>query len=328
MKLHFDEIKKILFGALYTEEKDGLFIAHRFETWQEELFDQTLDYINKPLKTKATASMQLDFYTDAKRLTLSYQTVLGSGSNACFTDVYVDGIMRAHEGYFSQEERAEQIDLDLTPYGTGKKRVTVYLPNLFGMRIRSMVLAEASVVEPAQKSCKLLAVGDSITQGYTAVFPSLSYVNVLGRLLNADVLNQGIGGARFEACDIERGVSFAPDLITVAYGTNDWSRGRDIETNARAYLKALTALYPTTPVYVILPLWRGDVAKKELAIIPFEETHVILRRVCEGFPTITVVDGREIVPHFPEFFMPDTLHPNDLGFVLYGENLYRKIAKN
>ena len=327
MVLTFDEIKSALFGAIYTEEKDGLLTFHRFEKWQEALFLTTLDYINKPLKTHATTSMQLDFYTDATSFALDWRSVPGSGSAACYTDVYVDGVLKEHMGYSAvNEERDLLLSVDLSAYGNGKKRVTVFLPNLYGMRIRSLTLC-GTLFEPAKKSCRLLALGDSITQGYTAIYPSLSYVNVLARHLNAEVLNQAIGGAHFEYIDIEHGISFAPDLITVAYGTNDWSRGRDVAGKTRNYLKTLTALYPNTPVYVILPLWRGDVAKKDLAVIPFSELPVLIRRECEAFPTVTVIDGGDLVPHFEEFFLPDTLHPNDLGFLQYGENLYRAIKK-
>ena len=43
----------------------------------------------------------------------------------------------------------------------------------------------------------MLCYGDSISQGYDAVFPSLSYTNQLARHFDAYSVNQCIGGERF-----------------------------------------------------------------------------------------------------------------------------------
>ena len=37
------------------------------------------------------------------------------------------------------------------------------------------------------------------------------------------------------------------------------------------------------------------------------------------------VDGLSLVPPIPEFFADTNLHPNDLGFSLYAENLCRQL---
>ena len=68
-----------------------------------------------------------------------------------------------------------------------------------------------------------MAYGDSITQGYTALSPSLTYVNLVGDALNADVYDLGIGGEVFEPLMIDEAYPVKADLVTVAYGTNDWS---------------------------------------------------------------------------------------------------------
>jgi len=320
-ELSFSEIESFLFGALYCEEKEGCLVPHRFMPWQEKHFEETLDGINKPLKTKASSSMCLDFLTDATRLLLDAHFVCGSTRACCYIDLYIDGVMKEHIGYDAVEERDMRFDLSL---GSGEKRVTLYFPNLFGMHIRS-VASDGSFFTPKKKKMRLLAVGDSITQGYTTAFPSLSYVNILARKFDAEVVNQAIGGARYKASDISEGISFAPDLITVAYGTNDWAHGEDVEANARAYFTALRRLYPKTPIVAILPIWRGDVAKISEAKMPFAALYPILRRTYESFEGVTVVDGAVLVPPLPSFFNADTLHPNTTGFLLYADGLYEAI---
>jgi hypothetical protein len=41
-----------------------------------------------------------------------------------------------------------------------------------------------------------------------------------------------------------------------------------------------------------------------------------------------VINGVNLTPHLEEFFSDKYLHPNDLGFSVYTENLYNEILKN
>jgi len=322
-ELAFPEIEKLLFGSLRNEIKDGLFIPHRFAPWQEALFEATVDSIQKPLKTKSTASVYLDFLTDATRLELDCRFVRGSTQAPAYIDVYIDGVLKEHVGRETVEEHDARFAFS---FGEGEKRVTLFFPNLFGLRIRSLAM-DGSFYQPYPKKMRWLAVGDSITQGYTTEFPSLSYVNILARKLGAEVINQAIGGARYKASDIAEGIPFAPDLITVAYGTNDWAHGEDFEKNAGEYFTALRRLFPKTPIVAILPIWRGDVATRPEAKMPFPEAAPVLRGVYERFEGVTVVDGAALVPPLPAFYNPDTLHPNELGFMHYADGLYEILRR-
>ena len=40
---------------------------------------------------------------------------------------------------------------------------------------------------------------------------------------------------------------------------------------------------------------------------------------------VTVIDGRTLTPHLPEFYSDKVLHPNALGFGVYAENLIKAI---
>ena len=42
------------------------------------------------------------------------------------------------------------------------------------------------------------------------------------------------------------------------------------------------------------------------------------------YHNVTVIDGMQMVPHFPEYFL-DNLHPNALGCEIYGRNLAEAI---
>ena len=53
----------------------------------------------------------------------------------------------------------------------------------------------------------------------------------------------------------------------------------------------------------------------------------MIRENIKGIHDIIVVSGWNLVPHLPEFFEDEYLHPNDQGFSLYAENLYKQISK-
>ena len=71
-----------------------------------------------------------------------------------------------------------------------------------------------------------------------------------------------------------------------------------------------------------MPIWRKDM----------EDTHAsgkltdaieLLKAVYKQFDNVTVIEGMPLVPHLPEFYADAYLHPNDTGFLLYGNNLLK-----
>lgn len=91
------------------------------------------------------------------------------------------------------------------------------------MQIKNFKLNSGTYIEPYRYKMKILSYGDSITQGYDALFPSYSYINRFSMYLDAFIYNKAIGGDIFRPALIER-KNFKPDIVTIAYGTNDWSK--------------------------------------------------------------------------------------------------------
>ena len=48
-------------------------------------------------------------------------------------------------------------------------------------------------------------------------------------------------------------------------------------------------------------------------------------KVCKNYKNITLIDAIDFVPHDKNFFLPDLLHPNTLGFGIYAENVINSI---
>ena len=215
----------------------------------------------------------------------------------------------------------------------GTHRLSVYLPNLMRMDIANVCLSGASFAEPVSSQMKVLFLGDSITQGYDAYHASLSYTNRLSEALDAEILNQAIGGEVFDEKILDEELPFVPDLITVAYGTNDWAILESKEqflTGAENFFKKIKAIYPDKPVVYISPIWRGDYQRpfgtQDTAVGGFEESAKALQSLAKQ-TGLTVVDGIPLTPHHSDFFADQILHPNDLGFGFYAENLLKALKK-
>jgi lysophospholipase L1-like esterase len=214
--------------------------------------------------------------------------------------------------------------------GAGEKTVELYFPWTYRTVLSNVELKDATLLEGVSRKHTMLTFGDSITQGYDAEYPSLSYASSLARLMDADAVNKGIGGEFFFPALLDEPDPISPDFVTVAYGTNDWSHHEyeDTKMRCRAFYKRLSELYPNARIFAITPIWReGGMRTNTKYGAPVTEVDTMIREVCADLPNVTVINGWTFVPAKPEFYADLRLHPNDLGFGMYAQNLYAAIAK-
>jgi lysophospholipase L1-like esterase len=262
-----------------------------------------------------------EFITDATELSFYYRIIPGS-SQKCFAfDLMVDGInvdcvfKGTDEGEYSYSATLKE----------GTKRVTVFFPNLAALLIKNFNIN--SSIQPYERKLTYLALGDSITQGYVTKHPHLTYVNLVGQMFDARIYNQAIGGDIFDENNLVDDLkSINPDFITVAYGTNDWSRGVDIDKSARAYFKKLKAIFPDKPIFAIVPIHRNHIDGILKGGITLEQARVIIENAAKDNGA-TVIDARDFVPHQEDFYCDQVLHPSEIGFIFYGYNLYNELKK-
>ena len=330
MQLTTEAIKKLIKGSLSVKNEGEWLCLYRFTEKQSNYyFEKTPDTLY--LKTRTSAGMKLDLVTDADKISFDFRVRSTCGRTFYSFDLYVDGVF-CDELYV--------MNLISKPNGTvsfalpeGSHRITVYFPNLMRTDIKNVLLDGASFAEPVSSKMKILCLGDSITQGYDAYHASLSYTNRLSEALDAEILNQAIGGEVFDEKILDEELPFAPDLITVAYGTNDWAILESKEqflTGAENFFKKIKAIYPDKPVVYISPIWRGDYQRpfgtQDTAVGGFEESVKELQSLAKQ-TGLTVVDGIPLTPHHSDFFADQILHPNDLGFGFYAENLLKALKK-
>jgi lysophospholipase L1-like esterase len=210
----------------------------------------------------------------------------------------------------------------------GTKTLQIYFPWGSAGVLRYLELDDGSSVIPTVRPNRMLIFGDSITQGYDAVYPSHSYAAVLADHLNADARNKGIGGDFFCPGLIDEEETTDPNYITVAYGTNDWyfKTPEEIESNAREFYGKLAKLYPNAKIFAITPIWRISEREKRPGG-DFAQMASVIRRAAEGLANVNVIEGYNLVPHDPKLFLDGGLHPAESGFAYYAERLFAKIKE-
>ena len=257
MVLTNEELKKIYFGAYSFEETpDGYLKANQHTKEQMEYFKGALDFWYE--RCDASTAKTFEFQTEATEVSFDYK-IIWTGSLDSF-EMAVDGLITKII-YLKDIVKGDTVK-EPFPEGTltwelpeGKKNVIIYLPADATVVVRNFKI-NASYT-PAKKGEKVLWLGDSITQGFGPLRSSQTYVSVANRLLNYDIINQGIGGYVYDKKSLLKMEGYSPDKIIVALGTNQY--GCETMKDVEEYYEALIGLYGSKiPILCISPLWRGD----------------------------------------------------------------------
>lgn len=338
MKLSFEQIKSITTGAVdFCCDENGI-AFYRFTKEQMKSYEDRRDVYYR--NTFSTAGVKLCFKTDSENLYLSIFTEKTSSRGYFSLDVIVDGNRIGSIDNFSDREVPQNFHAMSGEFGAfsksfslgqGVKNICVHFPWSVVTKLVAMELDDGAFIEAVKPVKRLLAFGDSITQGYDALRPSCRYVARLSEVLDAEEINKAIGGERFWADLAAIKDDIIPDYIIIAYGTNDWRCSGDEFTKSREYFEENCNLffenirknYPDAKVFAITPLWRvnDNLPPTEWE---FDETEKMIRCAAET-RNIKVIRGVDLIPHDKYLFGDLVLHPNDEGFSYYFENLYNAV---
>ena len=326
MKLNLEQIKSITRGAVRIEQIDGAFKFYRFTETQMNNY-YAAEQMDFHTRCYNTAGVRFAFSTTSRKLAFNYE-ICKRARDQAFFDVYQDGAMIAHIGEKPVTKERKHAEILLRE---GEKNIEVYFPWSAAAILFEVELDDGATLTPIHRKRFAIHFGDSITQGYDANYPSLSYAQRIGRMLDMDAVNHAIGGDTF--CPdilLTEPEPFTPDLITVAYGTNDWSHDvtkDELRDSCRRFCRAISKFYPQAKIAVISPVWRLNFDKVTAFGSPAYTVHDTIAEAVEGIPNLTLIRGWNLVPHLPEFFADGYLHPDDAGFAIYAENLYRELQK-
>lgn len=319
MKLTMAQIKAAVRGVAYITEEDGLVRLHRFTEAQEEFYKGVKD--EHYHRTFATAGVVLEFDTDSERLSLDVRCSKGSSRRWFAHSILVDGKSLGTLGGNYPDGGYADVNGSWA-LGEGTKRVKILFPWSVCSRIRALTLDEEALFEPVRKEGSVLIFGDSITHGYDSSVPERSYASQLAEYLDADCINKAIGGEVFRPGLAELVDDVRPNLITVAYGTNDWSRKTPdvIRENATAFFVGLRRNYPHTPIIILAPVWR-KVWQEARPGGDFRGVAELLKGIAGEIGNALFIDCFGFIPQELSLYSPDGTHPNDAGFRFYAEGL-------
>ena len=327
MELRREEIEAVWTGCVRIEKTGSGLVGRRFTEKQTEAFFESVplytgDFFNGYFgrNCAAAAGITLDFYTDAKKIELTFggnDRPNNARQQVC--DLYAD------RRYIRSVEAGQPVFY--TPRRDGIHRVTLVFPFFNTPYLSGITLSDASAFAPVYRDGNdILFLGDSITQGVGSERPGSTMAMTVTRLLGARSLNQANSGYLYDAKTLEKVCE--PRLIVLAYGHNDRHRRPEeaLYEETLTYVKRVRELFPKAQVAAVLPIWCLDEQD--------EEKRLRLRRLDGHFRDayhavsgVTVLDGQSLLPHDPRFFR-DGAHPNTVGHALYGGNLARALLKS
>lgn len=335
MKLTAEQIKSVTLGAISVTEGPNGVEFHRFTPQQEQMYIQKREDFGK--KSFASSGVKLCFQTDSRSLHLKVQLDHVEARDYYALEVCVNGKRVGYINNFSEDTMPQYYAREPFPMGAcegtfdlgaGDKSVTVYLPWNRRTFLQEFSLDDGAYIKPIRRTKRLLAFGDSITQGYECLWPSHRLIGRIADALDMEEINKAIGGERFCPDLAELRDDFTPDYITVAYGTNNWAvtTREAFAEHVVGFFENLYKNYPNVKTFVITPVWRKNYQDKT-DFDSFFEIELGIRQAVAGKENMIVIPGFDLIPHDETLYADQVLHPNDRGFDHYYKNLLLEIKK-
>ncbi len=326
--LNFDTLRSLAFGIEYAENQKGQIIFSRFSKSERESLSYGRD------NSFATAGIRLEFLTDSRmfKISVGARSSNEQGRNFYSFDVYCNGKFFGSIKNFNSEPVYPYKEYRLADrhktykLPNGVNHISVYFPWSVQGVIKDIEIDDNAFIKPVPKGKKLIMYGDSITQGYDAALPSASYASRLADLLCTDCINKGIGGSVFMPELTKQMRRLRPDIITVAYGTNDWniSEYEDFSSRCMEFFDNIYRNCPSTPVFAISPIWRADCNGQRKAGT-FAEVSEFIKNAVSKYENMFFINGFDFVPKKEIYFRDGYLHPNDKGFEFYTKAISEQI---
>jgi len=205
----------------------------------------------------------------------------------------------------------------------------LYLPLFYQVQRVELGIPEGFEVKPAQPRTQnpIVFYGTSITQGSRASRAGMSYGAILGRWLDAPVLNLGFSGNG----------DMAPDFIDLLCELNPAVYVLDclpnmtaplVEERAEAAIRKLRAAHAATPI-VLVEMFYCDAFLKPHRMQRYmaanKSQHAVYTKlVREGIGDLYYILGEGLIGTDGEATIDGT-HYTDLGFVRFAEKMYQTL---
>lgn len=207
---------------------------------------------------------------------------------------------------------------------TPEGEFTVHLPETLRPLLRDLRPVGGGTLTPAPQRPRWLVHGDSIAEGWTTSRPHLAWPARSGRALGYDTVNLGYAGAaRGELASAQQLASLDAAFLTLAFGTNCWSRTPSsaplLYETTRAFLALIRTGHPHTPLLVVSPALRPDAESTPnalgatLAGLRTAQEDAVRDAIRDGDTHLTLLPGGSLLK---AHHLADSVHPGDEGHEL------------
>ena len=248
-------------------------------------------------------------------------------------DLYVDGefyytFIPPREGYFINFVRID-------PHV--EHEFTLYLPTYAQVKVLSLEVEGGEIKPPTpfRVPKPIVFYGSSITQGAYASRPGLAYPSIIGRRLNADIINLGFSGnGKGEPEVAELIAQIDASCFVMDWGANLMSPEEEglIEQRYRPFLRKLKEKHPYTPILLVGTQWLDPMpweprSQYFIGKIQAEIKAAFEEELRAGNKLIDYIDGRSFIQPKDADLTVDRAHVTDLGFFRYTEALVPRLRK-
>lgn len=249
----------------------------------------------------------------------------------CGFDLYVK--QRGQEGFWGVSRfnpKRKTCDVSLFSHDVARLReFRINFPLYQGVKKVEIGLDRgARVLEPAPYAADgpIVFYGSSITQGGCASRPGMAYPNILGRRLNADIVNLGFSGSGRGEAEVAEVVATVPDpfMFVLDYEANCADRVRYRRTLPR-FVRILRRQHACVPILVVSVIRFGrermhEGKRQRLERLTFQRDWVRDKRK-DGDKHLYFLDGSRLLGSDYDECTVDSVHPTDLGFLRMAEGL-------
>ncbi len=251
----------------------------------------------------------------------------------CGVDLYMDGefystFIPLQDGYFINFVKVDP---------ASEHEFTLYLPTYATVKLLSLDVEDGEITPPSPLAIPkpIVFYGSSITQGAYASRPGLAYPAIIGRRLNAEIINLGFSGngkGEPEVADLIAQIDAS--CFVMDWGANLMSPEEEglMEERYRPLLRKVKNAHPKTPILLVGTQWVGSMpweprAQYFIGKIQAEIKAAYDEEVQAGNKLIDYIDGRTFVGPADADLTVDRAHVTDLGFYRYVEALVPRLKK-
>jgi hypothetical protein len=321
--------------------------ALRLERFPRAVHARLAGHIGPLANLRSSAGCAVLLRTDSPQLVVELERLRHHQPVPCGLALEVEhghGWQAVHSGDLREHDGDLAVGFNTGLERGGEPRlIALWLPLISTCALRAVSLARGARLEQAVAPApRWLAIGDSLTQGFSVQSPLQNWVHRLSRRWGMPAWNLGVGGILIEPQAFAWALRARPfDLVTIALGSNHSWKDEDCESAGdRALELAEIALSGSAAgaahgrIVWLLPPWKPceeGKGPREFAGVPLDQAAgrraglvraALAERLGALHPRLEL--AADLMPHDLRL-LGDGLHPSAHGSARFADNLHQAL---